>query len=192
MNKEDSGDELGEQKLGGEEVFTGNLLRLSVDTVELASGQKTSREVVHHPGGVVVIPLFYSGSEAEVVLVKQYRYPAGKGLWELPAGTLEEEESPEACARRELLEETGYGAGSLRKLVDLYTSPGYTDEVLSLYIADELKDVDSSDVDSPEDENIVVEKFPVEELFDRAKCGEITDGKTLAGLFYLSFGKEYV
>lgn len=175
-----------EETLEETEIFSGDLLELTVNRVKSASGTEAKREVVHHPGGVVILPVLNGNQGEEVLLVKQYREPAGKPLWELPAGTLEEGETKKECARRELIEETNYRPSNLEKKVDLFTSPGYTDEVLTLYLATGLKELGPSEgLEAPEDENLIVKSFTTEELLAKARKGEITDGKTLAGLFFL-------
>ncbi|MBS3787643.1 NUDIX hydrolase [Candidatus Bipolaricaulota bacterium] len=183
------GDEenLEEKTLKESLAFSGDLLSLTLNTVRTPSGKRAKREVVHHPGGVVIIPLITEGQGDEVLLVKQYREPAGQPLWELPAGTLEEGETQEECARRELIEETNHRPNTLEKKVDFFTSPGYTDEILTLYLATGLEKLGpSEEVESPEDENLIVESFSTEELIEMASKGKITDGKTLAGLFFLT------
>jgi len=187
MNKPAERDEeLIEKTESREEKFSGDLLRLTVNRVRTPDGSTARREVVHHPGGVVIAPLLGDSGSRKLVLVRQYREPAGRPLWELPAGTREKGESSRSCARRELIEETEYQPGNLEKKVDLFTSPGYTDEVLTLYEARNLKKVSEPDtVETPEDENLFVKKFPLEEVFSLAREGKISDGKTLAGLFFL-------
>jgi ADP-ribose pyrophosphatase len=184
----EKGDEkLAEETLEETEVFSGDLISLSVNKVGRPDGSEGKREVVHHPGGVVVLPVVVEKNEDKVVLVRQYREPVGEPLWELPAGTLEEGETVEECARRELIEETGYGRGNLEKKVDLFTSPGYSDEVLSLYLAKDIEKLKPSEnIESPADENLVTKTFSVKKLVEMASRGEIRDGKTLAGLFFLT------
>jgi len=175
-----------EETLEEQEVFSGSLLSLTVNTVRTPDGTRGQREVVHHPGGVVIIPVLSEGEGGKVILVKQYREPAGKPIWELPAGTLEEGETQEECARRELIEETNYRATTLEKMVDLFTSPGYSDEVLTLYLASGLEKLEPSEkVESPDDENLLIKSFTRKELVKIAREGKIEDGKTLAGLFFL-------
>lgn len=175
-----------EETLEEVEVFSGNLLELTVNTVRTPGGSKAKREVVHHPGGVVILPVLTGDRGDEVILVRQYREPAGKLLWELPAGTLEEGETQKECARRELIEETNYRPSKLEKKVDLFTSPGYSDEILTLFLATGLEKLAPSEgLESPEDENLIVESFTGEELIEMARKGQVTDGKTLAGLFFL-------
>ncbi len=182
----DGDENLIEETVKEEEVFSGDLLRLTVNTVRRFDGSEGKREVVHHPGGVVILPVLSSGKQKEVVLVRQYREPAGKPLWELPAGTLEKGETQKECARRELIEETNYRPNNLEKKVGLYTSPGYTDEILTLYLATGLEKLTPAEgVEGPEDENLVVESFTAEDLIEMARKGDVTDNKTLAGLFFL-------
>jgi len=180
-------DELIEKTENRAEKFSGDLLRVTVNQVRTPDGSTARREVVHHPGGVVIIPLLENSGSRKLVLVRQYREPAGRPLWELPAGTLEKGESLRDCARRELIEETGYEPGNLEKKVELFTSPGYTDEVLTLYEARDLKKVAEPEaVETPEDENLIVNEFPLEKVFSLARQGSISDGKTLAALFFLT------
>lgn len=187
MESSEHDEELIEETESQEEKFSGDLLRLTVNRVRTPDGSIAKREVVHHPGGVVITPLMEEAGERKLILVRQYREPPGKPLWELPAGTLEKGESSRSCARRELIEETGYKPGKLEKKVELFTSPGYTDEVLSLYEATGLTKVSEPEaVNQPEDENLLVKKFPLEDVISLAREGEITDGKTLAGLFFIS------
>lgn len=184
VNTKDS--DLTEETLKERDVFSGSLLQLTVNEVRDSEGRTGRREVVHHPGGVVVVPTVSGAGTDKLVLVRQYREPVGETVWEFPAGTLEEGETREECARRELIEETRYRPLKLEKKVDLYTSPGYSNEVLSLYLASGLEQVnDPEAIDPPEEENLRVGEFPREEIIIRAKKGEVKDGKTLAGLFYL-------
>lgn len=182
----DEEENLAEETLEENQVFSGDLLELTINTVQSASGSRAKREVVHHPGGVVILPVLPGDKGDEVLLVRQYREPVGKPLWELPAGTLEEGETEKECARRELIEETNYRPSSLEKKVELFTSPGYTDEILTLYLATGLEKLEPSEkVKTPEDENLIVKSFSSEELIKMAKQGKVADGKTLAGLFFL-------
>lgn len=186
MNIVDGDQNLAEETIDVKEAFSGNLLRLTVNKVRRADGSTGKREVIHHPGGVVILPVIEGKKGQELILVRQHREPAGKPIWELPAGTLEEGESALECARRELMEETRYRPAKLEKKVDLFTSPGYSDEVLSLYVARGLEKLSEEEAaKSPEGENLISNSFSVEEVFSRAREGKITDGKTLAGLFFL-------
>lgn len=169
-----------EELISSETRFAGRLLRLRVDTVRLPDGRVRRREVVEHPGAVAVLPVLSSG---EIVLVRQYRHAVGRTLLEAPAGTREPDESPEACARRELLEETGYEAGALRELVRFYVSPGWASEEVIVYLATDLVAQQARPAD---DERIAVERVAPEQVPELIRRREITDAKTLiAVLGYL-------
>lgn len=116
-------------------LYDGKVFNLVVDEVEYPSGNRAIREVADHPGGAVAIPLLDS---ATVLLIRQFRYPTREVLYEAPAGKLDPGEDPEACARRELEEETGYKARNLEKLTAIYTSPGFCNERLHLFLASDL------------------------------------------------------
>jgi len=132
------------------------------------------REIVRHPGSVAVVAV---DSDGNVGLVRQLREPARAELLELPAGTLEEDEEPLACARRELEEETGLRGGEWRELAACWTSPGFLDERMDLFVAEGLEEGEAAPV---EDEDIELVRIPVTDL--DARLGEIEDAKTLAGL----------
>lgn len=168
-------DGLRETRLDGEEVFSGRVLRLEVDRIRLPDGGESVREVVRHRGAAVVLPILDDG---RVLLVRQFRYPVGEALLELPAGTLEPGEDPTACGARELTEETGYTAASVTSLGRFYAAPGYTDESLQAVLATGLEL--TGDAEPDPDEIIEVEVVAADELFRRIETGEIRDSKTLA------------
>ena len=171
-------DSMGETRLEGEEIFSGKVVRLEVDRVQLPSGVSTVREVVRHRGAAVILPVFDDGV---VLLVRQYRYPVGEELLELPAGTLEPAEDPLDCAGRELIEETGFAARSFTPLGRFYAAPGYTDETLHAMLATGLHRVGEANPDP--DEIIDVEMLDRAEVLRRIETGEIRDAKTLATIF---------
>lgn len=145
-----------------------------------AGGQVIHREVVRHPGAVCILPLFDApGRPAEVVLIRNFRISLGKELWELPAGTLEPPESPEVCAARELLEETGYRAGRIESLGAFYTTPGMTDELMHAFIA---RDLQPGDQDLQEDEQIQRAVVPLKKVMEMIDQGELMDAKTVVTL----------
>ncbi|MEN6412543.1 MAG: NUDIX hydrolase [Veillonellales bacterium] len=169
-------DGLTEKFIRSNSIFNGKILNLVCDTVQLPNGKEATREVVHHPGAVAVVPILEDGC---IVLVRQYRYPIGKILLEIPAGKLEPEEDPDECARRELKEETGYIAGTIKKLTAIYTTPGFSNEVIHLYLALNMK---LAEVCPDEDEFIKVETYSRSKIKAMIHDGLITDAKTILGL----------
>ncbi|MEM1856108.1 MAG: NUDIX hydrolase, partial [Candidatus Methanomethylicaceae archaeon] len=144
----------------------------------LSNGRIVKREIVVHRGAVAIVGLY----EDKIILIKQYRHAAGKFMWEIPAGTLEEGEDPLECAKREFLEETGYIASEFKKISQFYVAVGYCTEVIHLFIANNLKKAISS---PEEDENIEVHMFPINEAINMIKNGQIEDAKTIIGILLL-------
>jgi ADP-ribose pyrophosphatase len=169
-------DKLKEELLSSRTEFRGRLLTLRVDTIRMPSGRISEREIVEHPGAVAIVPLLEDG---RVLLIRQYRHAAGTVLWELPAGVLEPQEPPEACARRELVEETGYAAGLLEPLVSIYLSPGFSTECIHLFLGRDLRAVQQS---KQEDEQIEVHPLPFEEALELVRRGEIHNAAACCGL----------
>ncbi len=167
---------MSERLLRRETVFAGRLLAVYRDEVVLPDGQRRIREVVHHPGAVAVLPVRKDG---RVVLVEQYRHAVGQTLLEVPAGTREPGETVEACAARELEEETGYRAGRLRELVRFAVSPGWTDEELVVFVAEELIPTRARPAD---DERLTVRELAPEEALAAVRAGRIRDAKSLIAL----------
>lgn len=162
-----------EKKLKKVNRYDGIIVSVEVDNVLLSNGHTTMREVVSHPGGVTVIPVDDDGM---VYCVRQYRYPFGTHMIETPAGKLEPGEDPMQCAVRELSEETGITAGRIIDLGEIYTSPGFSNEVLHAYLARDLSFGDSH----PDDGELLnVEKLPLEKLERMTLSGEIKDAKTV-------------
>lgn len=174
----------GSGRLDSESVYEGRIVRLGVDLVRFPDGSEGELELVRHDGASAVLPLLGGPDEAdpEIVLVRQYRYAAGGYLYEVPAGMPDgEDESWEACARRELEEETGYRAGSLKYMTRIYTTPGFCDEVIRLYVAWDL-----TPGASRHDRDEFLEPVPIR--FSRAlamvRDGEIVDAKSVVTLLY--------
>lgn len=165
-----------EELVSSEMRFVGRLLRLRVDTVRLANGRLSQREVVEHPGAVAVLPVLSSG---ELVLVRQYRHAVGRTLLEVPAGTREPDETPEACARRELIEETGYEARVLQELTRFYVSPGWANEELIVYVATGLM---RGSAYPAEDERIAVVPVSPDDVLELVRLRQIADAKTLVAV----------
>ncbi len=169
-------DKYEEKTIESDVIYDGNILKLRVDKVKLPDGCKTTREVVELSGAVSIIPVTENG---DIIMVKQYRKAAEEMLLELPAGKLEPEEVPEVCAARELEEETGYRSGELKKIFSFYTSPGFTNEMIHMYIARKLEYV-GRNLDPYE--FIDLETIKQDEIIDLIDSGEIRDGKTISGL----------
>lgn len=157
-------------------VFEGKVVRLYLDRVRLPDGVEAEREVVLHRGAVGMVALDGDGG---VFLVRQYRHAPGRELLEIPAGKLAEKEEPRQCARRELMEEIGYDAGELTELVSFYTSPGFSDERLYLYLARDLR---PAQAEADEEEFLEVAYMPLAEAMSMVSRGEIEDSKTIVGL----------
>jgi ADP-ribose pyrophosphatase len=163
-------------------VYRGRVLDVREDTVRLPNGSETVLEIVRHRGAAAVLPLYGreecpSGTGPDVVLLSQYRYAAGGMLWEAPAGKLDEGESPESCARRELEEEAGIVAGRLIRLTPLLTTPGFSDERVFLYFATELRD---GRQDLEEHEVLECHRMPLSQAVEMVESGEIVDAKTVS------------
>lgn len=166
--------ELFEKTVESEIKFQGRIVTVRLDKAELPNGRIASREVVEHPGGVCILPLF---DDNTVTVVRQFRYPFQKVVTELPAGKLERGEDHRVCALRELSEEVGTEAEELTYLGAMYTSPGFSSEVLHMYLARGLKQGASH---PDEDEFLEGERIPFQQLVDEVMSGEIADGKTIA------------
>lgn len=162
-------------------AFQGRIFTVSVDRVTYPDGRTVNMEVVRHPGSVVMIPM---PAPARVVLVRQYRYVVDKWLWELPAGTLEPGEEPEAAALRECHEEVGRIAGRAQHLSTLYPSPGFCDEVMSFFLLTELRNRRPGEAPPAQDpdELLNVKEFSVADARQMLRKGEILDMKTALGL----------
>jgi len=163
------------QIIHSEEIFRGRVFDVTVDTI-LERDTTYKREVVHHPGSAVIVPVFPDGT---VALVRQYRHPAVRYLLEIPAGTLNRGERPEEGAARELEEELGFVAGKLEKLTEFFVSPGFCEEKMWLYLATEMTQTEQRLED---DELLDVVRLPLSQALEMITAGEIEDAKTIIGL----------
>jgi len=169
-----------ERTVNTKRIFQGRIVGLRVDDVVLPNGRRTQREIVEARGAVGIVAL---DAEENLLLVRQFRKPMGREIWEIPAGTLEAGESPLDCARRELAEETGCRAATLQPMTSFYTSPGFCDEEMHLFLARNLTAVPQS---LEEDEVLEVGKVSVTRALEMVRTGEIVDAKTLVGLLWLA------
>ena len=168
--------ELREITLSSQTVYQGKIVTLKVDEALLPNGAAAGREVVEHPGGVCILALEEDGT---VPLVRQFRYPLGDVMLELPAGKLEPGEAPRLAAIRELGEEVGLEPGQLTELGFIYVSPGFCTEKLHMYLA---REVTAVPVHPDEDEFLDIVRLPFERLVEMVMSGQITDGKTVAAV----------
>ncbi|AGB18935.1 NUDIX hydrolase [Thermoanaerobacterium thermosaccharolyticum] len=159
-------------------IFSGRIINLRIDDVVLPNGKVAKREIVEHGGGVSILAI---NKDGKIIMVKQYRKPAEKVLLEIPAGKLNIGEKPDECAKRELMEETGYIAKELKHLFSFYPSPGFSTEVLHLYLANDLE---KGTPHTDPDEFLNVYEYSVDEIKEMIENGLIEDAKTLIALLY--------
>lgn len=182
-------DQLTERLVSSEILHRGRILEFRVDTVERLDGRRLRRDVAGHPGAVAIVAL---DAECRVLLVRQWRHPAGRTLLEIPAGTLDRDpatgktEDPAAAARRELEEETGSRADRWELLADFWTTPGFTSERMYLYLATGLVLAGDGALNPDEDEALQLVRLPWREAVAAAEQGQIHDAKTLVGLLWLA------
>ena len=172
--------DLTEHQLTSQRVFSGSFLQVNRDSVRLPDGGQSTREYICHPGAAMIVPRFDSG---ELLLVRQFRYAPRSEFLEFPAGKIDPGEAPLATAKRELLEETGYRAERWQHLGQCHPCIGYADEVIQIYLAEGLSE--SAQLQLDVDEFVEPCRIPLAVLEARVDSGGITDGKTLAGLYYL-------
>lgn len=171
-------------RLASRMVHDGRIVKLSVDTVRFPDGSSGELEMIRHPGAAAILPVLGSVDEEdpEVLLLRQYRYAAGGYIWEVPAGLpLGPDEPWEACAARELEEETGRRGSRFVALTRILTTPGFTDEAIRLFVADGLEE-GVSNLD--DDEFVEVERFRFSEVVEMVRRGDIVDGKSVATILY--------
>lgn len=172
---------LEEKTLKSEEIFSGKVISLHLQDVELPNGKHSKREIIKHPGAVAILAIT---DDKKIVMVEQYRKALERTIVEIPAGKLEKDEEPVLCARRELEEETGYECANLEWLTSFYTSPGFADEIVHVFLAKGLtKKENSAPLD--EDEFVNLEELTLEESLRYIKKQKIYDAKTIFAVQYL-------
>lgn len=172
-----------EKTISGETIYEGRIITLRVEEVELPDGNKATRELVKHPGAVAIIPITADG---KLVLVEQYRKALDRTIVEIPAGKMEKGEVPEVTAIRELEEETGYGAGKFTYIQSFATSPGFADEIIHLYLAEELYEIENV-AQGDEDEFIDLLEVTIEEAEEMISSGQIFDAKTAFAVIFAKY-----
>jgi ADP-ribose pyrophosphatase len=168
--------------ISSQTVFQGRVFKVVSDQVEEPDGVTARRDVVRHPGSIVILAVDDSGHTPRLLLERQYRYAANDHLWELPAGSIDSGEKLLSAAKRELLEETGYTAQKWQRALSFYPSPGFLDEVMHVFLA---RGLTRGKAQPEDDERIKVYFYPVPQVIKMALSGKIKDGKTLASLFWL-------
>ncbi len=170
--------------VSSERRYAGKVIDLDVDTVRFPDGSTGQLEMIRHPGASAVIPFLDdpAGADPRVVMIRQFRHAADGVIWEITAGRLDAGEAPDACARRELLEETGYRADRLERLITIHTTPGFTDERIHLFLATGLA---AGDHAREADEFVEVREVRWSALLELVREGAVTDAKTLAAILFV-------
>ena len=172
--------------LSSRTVFRGKVFSVTSDEVIEPNSVRARRDIIRHPGSVVVLAVDTSGREPKVLLIRQYRYAADAYLWELPAGRIDAGERDLAAAKRELMEETGYRAGSWQPALNYYPSPGFMDETMAVYLARDLQPGQAQ----PEDDEVIQAKFfLMSDAVRMVMSGKLRDGKTIAGILWFQHNK---
>ena len=166
------------ERLSTERVFDGKVFDVDRDRVRTTNGRDVTVDVIRHPPSAVIVPVPEPG---QVILIRQYRYAVNQWLWELPAGSVDEGETPEEAARRECHEEIGQLPDTVVRLAAMYPTPGYCDEEMLFFRLSGLSEP-TEEAEQDEDEDIEPKVFPVSEAREMVRRGEITDMKTVAGL----------
>jgi ADP-ribose pyrophosphatase len=171
--------------IGSEHVYTGRIVSLDVDTVRFPNGVVGTLEMLRHPGAAAVVPFLDdpASDDPRVLLIHQFRHATGGMLWEIPAGRRDGDEAPEETARRELGEETGYSCRTLRRLTRIWTTPGFTNETIDLFLATDLT---PGETRHEADEILEIHPIRWSAVRGMIREGEITDGKTLSALLYVA------
>jgi len=173
------------ERVNTRRTYDGRLLKVDVDTLRAPNGTRLELEIIRHPGASAVVPLLSDpdAPDPTVLLIRQFRHAAGGFIWEIPAGVLEPGETPEHCARRELEEETGATAERIEHLATVFTTPGFTDERIHLFVAHGIR------VGEPKrehDEFMEVRGVPLSEVLRMIRDGDIVDAKSVVGILYLA------
>jgi ADP-ribose pyrophosphatase len=168
-----------------ERVFDGRIVKVDLDTVRAPDGSEMKLEMVRHRGASAIVPLLsdLDAEDPSILLIKQYRYATNGTIWEIPAGVLDPGEEPIDCARRELLEEVGAQAERFEHLTTIYTTPGFTDEQIHIFLATNITVGETS---HELDEFIEVEARPISRILEMIRDGELIDSKSITALLYLA------
>ncbi|MEJ6950969.1 NUDIX hydrolase [Natronospora cellulosivora (SeqCode)] len=165
-----------EKTINSQTIYEGNIIKIRKDEVLLSNDNHSEREIVEHSGGVTILAL---SDDDRILMVEQFRKAAEESLLELPAGKLEKGEDPLECAKRELIEETGFEASNIKHLFSFYTTPGFCDEIIHLYLASNLKNVG---INPDDDEILINHSIEKGDIMEMIRDGRIKDAKTIIGL----------
>ena len=165
-------------------IHTGRVFTMVREKVSLANGADTELEVIEHPGAAAIVPFIDTD---HILMLRQYRHAVKTNLWEIPAGTLDPQESVMICAQRELVEETGYRAADWQEIGEIVPVPGYSNERIHIFLA---RDMTEEEQNLDEDEIIEVHRFAFDEAIAMIRRGEIQDAKTISGLFLAQLSLE--
>jgi len=176
MNEDNS---LEKKFLSSTYIYKGKIIKLRQDKVKLPDGKETTREIVEHPGAAVILALT---DDQKIIMIRQFREAANEVLWELPAGKVEDGEDLVRCAKRELEEETGYYPRKIKKLLSFFSTPGFCNERLTLFLAEDLEERSKNEDD---DEFIQVKNLKISEVLKMIKGNVIKDAKTIIGILFL-------
>ncbi len=168
--------------LAHRDIYSGRVISVVVDDIQYDSGVKSVREVARHPGGAVMLGLF---PDETILLVRQFRFAVNEWLWELPAGKLDYGEDPFDAAVREFREETGYTAKEVKKLMRIYSSPGFCTEILHLYLATGLEPSAGGQALEEGERSMTVHRIALSQAVEMVDRGEITDAKTVCGVLFI-------
>jgi ADP-ribose pyrophosphatase len=175
--------------IASQRQYTGRIVNLDLDTVRFPDGSTGQLEMVRHPGASAVVPFLDdpAAPDPRVLLIRQFRHAADDFIWEVPAGRMDPGETPETCARRELEEETGMRARAIERLTTIYTTPGFTDERIHLFLA---RGLDEGDQHREADEFLELHTLAWSAVMEMVRSGEIQDAKTLTSLLYVQCFKR--
>lgn len=170
-------------RLSSRRIHTGRVLNLDIDRVRFPDGSEGELEIIRHSGASAIVPFLSdpAGDDPQILLIRQYRYAADGFVWEIPAGRLDDGEDPLECARRELLEETGCSAERIERLTTIYTTPGFTDERIHLFMGVGLT---RGEHKREQDEFMEIETMPISRALALIEQGEMTDSKSIIGILY--------
>jgi len=173
-----------EKTMASKKIFQGKIINLRKDKVRLPNGKITNREIVEHPGAVVILAL---NEKKEILMIRQFRKATEEVIWELPAGKIERGETLENCAKRELVEETGYYPKKIEELLTYFSAPGFCDEKLTLFFTEDLEKRCKNE---DEDEFIQVENLTIDQALKMVENNLIKDAKTIIGILYMALYKN--